>query len=195
MHKPISANVLAMVGCLCLVVLSAVLVRYAPQMLHHVKISQHVASIRTATSTQAQTSVNDMAVALSGDLVQSIPPNWTFIQQGDSHGDLSVLPGLAFKQEIQIKPLQGDHILRLTEYTISNLVAFEKEKKTRMHEEKIDTRNVKIILAAKGKNISGVLLEGTTRVVVISAEGVTTWSSVEGLPPAVRDLAQSIRVQ
>ena len=147
------------------------------------------------TSTPAS-SVPDVAVMTSGDLTQSVPPSWTFVDSTTAPQHVpSFSTGLQVSDQIRISSLDGSSKLRLTEYAIQDQATLDKELKGYVVQ-KVGKISGLLVQPAGSKAPIGLLIQGTTSAVLIANDDGSAWpTKASSLANDVNILVQSIRVQ
>lgn len=138
----------------------------------------------------------DIAIALSGSLEQSVPPSWTFVQQNNVPIDIPYsIDGAVAKQELLIRSLQGTRA-RLLVYSKADALTVEKTiAKKNLEEIMLGVRKVFLLPSNNKNGIQGILLQGSSEIVILWMEKDQTVKSFVEVPGELKDLLQSLRVQ
>lgn len=139
----------------------------------------------------------DIAIALSGSLEQSIPPSWTFVQQKNSSTDiLYPIEGAVLKQELVLRSLQQGTLARLLVYSAIDALKVENTiNQKNLEEIKLGARIVRSIPTKDGKGIASLLVKGSSEIVILWMEQDKAWKTFADIPGELKDLLQSLRVQ
>ncbi len=147
-----------------------------------------------AQSAPTASTLPEIAVATSGDLQQSVPPNWTFVQPDGKLWDAPDLQGASATDMFLIRSFATHGSVQLIAYKVSDLSSLtawlQKEKYPTLE---VGKRHVTVI-PMDISGTKGLLAIGASSAVIFV--GDPPWSKDPSLMDGeVRDLVQSIHVQ
>jgi hypothetical protein len=136
---------------------------------------------------------SETVVLKAGDLMQSIPPDWTFISQQTFTAP--ALPGAGPKMEHTLRSSGTDTVVTMREYAIMDHAALKGFIQAQSARWSVEGREVVPLDLGEGR--IGILMSGTYQAVLLAPGGddrMWTAATVDDLPAAVRGLIRAIRL-